>query len=68
MIMQQSFLIDAIWTSLARDVSGVGAVAPGGMHVGTLGFKYLMYYSTTDLDPQSAFTSYQKCSKVLNNE
>ena len=33
---------------------------------GTFGFKYLMYYSNTDLDPQSAFTSYQKCSKVLS--
>ena len=34
---------------------------------GTLGFKYLMYYSNTDLDPQGAFASYQKCSnKVLS--
>ena len=33
---------------------------------GTLGFKYLMYYSNTDLNPQSTFASYQKCSKVLS--
>ena len=52
-----------------------GAVAPGDTFFGgatlsvggsTFGFKYLMYYSNTDLDPQSAFTSYQKCSKVLS--
>ena len=53
---------------------GGGGVAVGGIFLGgtfgwggTLGFKYLMYYSTTDLDPQSTFTSYQ-CSKVLSEK
>ena len=38
-------------------VALAGTFLEGGTFVwgGTLGFKYLMSYSTTDLDPQSAF-------------
>ena len=53
---------------------GRGGFPPGALFLGggtfgwggTSGFKYLVYYSNTDLDPQSAFESHQKCSKVLS--